>query len=379
MHFNPRAPCGARRNFVHGFHFVDLISIHAPRVGRDVRDAFARDVVDISIHAPRVGRDPNGCGRRAGIQISIHAPRVGRDIVCQRMIDAAAGFQSTRPVWGATYADNTRLSTGSDFNPRAPCGARRFLPTTDLAASPISIHAPRVGRDDVSCRRRKPQLLFQSTRPVWGATLEYFQQLARVSISIHAPRVGRDHSGFCIGKHIYRFQSTRPVWGATAEHAAYWVQCEFQSTRPVWGATLRPCAPSSTPPISIHAPRVGRDAVTDPVPHGENRFQSTRPVWGATQQCRGAGLRADISIHAPRVGRDLRNAFNRCFDSRFQSTRPVWGATLIVSISSSMIAFQSTRPVWGATLEVPAAVVDAAISIHAPRVGRDGHTPVWSR
>ena len=35
-------------------------------------------------------------------------------------------------------------------------------------------------------------------------------------------------------------------------------------------------------------------------------------------------------------------------------------------------AFQSTRPVWGATTEAPEEYRDIIISIHAPRMGRDG-------
>ena len=34
--------------------------------------------------------------------------------------------------------------------------------------------------------------MFQSTRPVWGATLVWDAVLVAVDVSIHAPRVGRD-------------------------------------------------------------------------------------------------------------------------------------------------------------------------------------------
>ena len=34
--------------------------------------------------------------------------------------------------------------------------------------------------------------MFQSTRPVWGATEEKDQTPSKVIVSIHAPRVGRD-------------------------------------------------------------------------------------------------------------------------------------------------------------------------------------------
>ena len=56
----------------------------------------------------------------------------------------------------------------------------------------------------------------------------------------------------------------------------------FQSTRPVWGATDIKCARLMVLPISIHAPRVGRDL----------RKRDFRDIVSA------------ISIHAPRVGRD---------------------------------------------------------------------------
>ena len=55
----------------------------------------------ISIHAPRAGRDPISTIANAVGVISIHAPRAGRDF---------------------DYGDFIPL--GCNFNPRAPCGAR---------------------------------------------------------------------------------------------------------------------------------------------------------------------------------------------------------------------------------------------------------------
>ena len=82
---------------------MDCISIHAPRVGRD-HNGWIVDMVrgKISIHAPRVGRDDNKIIAAADLRISIHAPRVGRDIKGASLPASNDGFQSTRPVWGAT-------------------------------------------------------------------------------------------------------------------------------------------------------------------------------------------------------------------------------------------------------------------------------------
>ena len=56
----------------------------------------------------------------------------------------------------------------------------------------ISIHAPRVGSDAGAIAAIVALAKFQSTLPVWGATLMVTDCKAHGVISIHAPRVGRD-------------------------------------------------------------------------------------------------------------------------------------------------------------------------------------------
>ena len=102
--------------------------------------------------------------------------------------------------------------------------------------------------------------------------------------------------------------------------------------------------------ISIHAPRVGSDAVVALVRGAYLRFQSTLPVWGATRSS-GSLTRRPM---------------------RFQSTLPVWGATRRPGRSSRGAGgFQSTLPVWGATRQGADKMPACVISIHAPRVGSD--------
>ena len=58
--------------------------------------------------------------------------------------------------------------------------------------------------------------IFQSTRPVRGATPpRYYDKLYDV-ISIHAPRAGRDLVRYYGPDYDNLFQSTRPVRGATS-------------------------------------------------------------------------------------------------------------------------------------------------------------------
>ena len=174
------------------------------------------------------------------------------------MIRAYARFQSTLPVWGATFC------------------------LLEAAKAPsISIHAPRVGSDSIVWVQNEMEAAFQSTLPVWGATsLTEILPFLRV-ISIHAPRVGSDlvHVGLllfcdyfnprspCGERHFERFQERD--------------EQIFQSTLPVWGATRQSHHSPSRQTISIHAPRVGSDFAV---------------LWNTSA--------VQISIHAPRVGSD---------------------------------------------------------------------------
>ena len=197
--------------------------------------------IDISIHAPRVGSDNETANMPPITGISIHAPRVGSDF----------------------FSSRYNSSNSSYFNPRSPCGERQKLSDCFLWAIRISIHAPRVGSDN-----------------------ELAATFADGSmISIHAPRVGSDcqpRELLPVAGHFNPrspcgerpvcnslledndvFQSTLPVWGATTGTGMRLsIQGRFQSTLPVWGATRRQLVEVSAHGISIHAPRVGSDRLS---------------------------------------------------------------------------------------------------------------------
>ena len=61
----------------------------------------------------------------------------------------------------------------------------------------------------------RDKAIFQSTRPMRGATVQMLQDVLANEISIHAPRAGRDKAfPQWLNRH-QEFQSTRPVRGAT--------------------------------------------------------------------------------------------------------------------------------------------------------------------
>ena len=236
--------------------------------------------VDISIHAPLAGRDQfvfSGIWRG---RISIHAPLAGRD--------------SSGP------APRRRAP---DFNPRAPCGARRSRPRTAMALTGFQSTRPLRGATAVLTGINQASL-FQSTRPLRGATsfrcsycrthcISIHAPLAgrdtcavaeawQTNISIHAPLAGRDRAfTFGFGCNI-DFNPRAPCGARPPLLRRGPPSSPFQSTRPLRGATPDDGIPAVLQRISIHAPLAGRDSYLSACYHG----------W-------------DISIHAPLAGRDI--------------------------------------------------------------------------
>ena len=186
--------------------------------------------------SPRGERQDSPRSRGHSPVISIHAPRVGSDPSPRSAWAGETRFQSTLPVWGATKATTPEAKLLA-FQSTLPVWGATLSTRRSYENQTISIHAPRVGSDPAitgtgtsplyfnprsPCGERLPEhmidaagVVFQSTLPVWGATISLGYMLIVIRISIHAPRVGSDDNSLC---------ST--------------VQCKE---------------------ISIHAPRVGSD------------------------------------------------------------------------------------------------------------------------
>ena len=192
------------------------------------------------------------------------------------------GFQSTLPVWGGTRE----------------CGLRYEILQT------ISIHPPRVGRDQIVINFRL--LLGISIHPprVGRDTLTYPATDNNIMISIHPPRVGRD------------------------------ILLLLSELGSGYFNPPSPCGEGRKPSVTLTLGRY----FNPPSPCGEGLkaqrdldlgqiFQSTLPVWGGTRGNSGQGghrayfnppspcgeglpqnkvvyIIMHISIHPPRVGRD---------------------------------------------------------------------------
>ena len=123
------------------------------------------------------------------------------------------------------------------------------------------------------------------------------------------------------------FQSTRPMRGATLQITFFLLPSTFQSTRPMRGATLCHLIPSRPIHVSIHAPHAGRDKPVPKFRYCKVVFQSTRPMRGATIHLVGG-----FKVSVFQSTRSMRGATVPSDEFvtyvLFQSTRPMRGATI---------------------------------------------------
>ena len=168
-----------------------LISTHAPLAGRDKNVSPNQSIIAVfQPTRPLRGATQKHLWNKKPNKISTHAPLAGRDEKRRRIIDST-----------------------TDFNPRAPCGARRLRRSFEIII-----------------------LLFQPTRPLRGAT-NFINK----------------------NKGIRKFQPTRPLRGATVIISGQTPLKRFQPTRPLRGATELRCIHERIRLISTHAPLAGRD------------------------------------------------------------------------------------------------------------------------
>ena len=241
----------------------------------------------ISIHAPRVGSNLLIYSKSAMMLDFNPRSPCGERLTQRVLVVTSLPFQSTLPVWGATSADSPTVF-GTRFQSTLPVWGATSRRRKRPQICHISIHAPRVGSD--SRRRKRPQICHISIHaPRVGSDPLWWASFSRPSYFNPRSPCGERHNKAVIERALIGFQSTLPVWGATVECGKMTADEAFQSTLPVWGATWlfphsqslgyfnprSPCGERpnliSTAPtaarISIHAPRVGSDQRRPPPRH----------------------------------------------------------------------------------------------------------------
>ena len=233
---------------------------------------------------------------------------------------------------------------------RAPRAGRDFLRLQDIARALISIHAPRVGRDAVEINFSTYVELFQSTRPVWGATLK--GSVLKYDQLDFNPRAPCGARLACAGRKYRRGGNFNPRAPCGARQPRWNIDAYIHGISihaPRVGRDHPELLGEHRPTISIHAPRVGRDYTASWMGLAANKISIHAPRVGRDVFIRASRTSAAISIHAPRVGRD---------------------ENLIVTIDEPFISIHAPR-VGRDRLGPRGLAAGTSISIHAPRVGRD--------
>ena len=123
-HFNPRLPGGRRQVGDYPSHRLLVFQSTPPGWEATLESQRYARLTTISIHASRVGGDMR-CPYTLQVHpISIHASRVGGDWMRCRRAPARRIFQSTPPGWEATIKVPDQDKKSCYFNPRLPGGRR---------------------------------------------------------------------------------------------------------------------------------------------------------------------------------------------------------------------------------------------------------------
>ena len=324
--------------------------------------------------------------------ISIHAPLAGSDYRLHYITTTRRNFNPRSPCGERRFGSSRRFRT-KDFNPRSPCGERLLDADEERIDDLISIHAPLAGSDYLGRHDHGQWPAFQSTLPLRGATKQKGEDL--LDISNFNPRSPCGERRNAIQQRIYLIKISIHAPLAGSDILVHFL---FPDSR-----------------ISIHAPLAGSDGTfeADPTysmdfnprsPCGERPnsdedegrngiFQSTLPLRGATTGTGYIPADVPISIHAPLAGSDhgvqgfkpCKTNFNPrspCGERRnktaeiagnnlFQSTLPLRGATVIGQPSFVHLIISIHAPLAGSDFPIPPYFLRHRISIHAPLAGSD--------
>ena len=212
-----------------------------------------------------------------------------------------------------------------NFNPRIPYGMRHVLHHVVGGGIGISIHASRMGCDFFYLQTARIAAQFQSTHPVWDATVALVIAVAQARISIHASRMGCD--------------DRRNTMSLTTD--------DFNPRIP-YG--MRPASWTSSSTRSYFNPRI---------PYGmRHRTRRHRRQWKYFNPRIPYGMRRVIRV-------------NCLILILFQSTHPVWDATGLGCVIRRWIVDFNPRIPYGMRPDGNVVGAQRCISIHASRMGCD--------
>ena len=308
----------------------------------------------ISIHVPQVGHDiAKLCAAETETDFNPRAPGGARPNSLAKRFRPLV-FQSTCPRWGTTQPGLFPLHIFSDFNPRAPGGARPKLFRHKEENTYFNPRAPGGARRFVVPGKANTTR-FQSTCPRWGTTLKRLEkQEVRKRISIHVPQVGHDYTRAAWLQARRIFQSTCPRWGTTRPKQKNADRMKDFNPRAPGGARRYSVTfPSASTHFNPRAPGGARQHSC------RTSFQcldfNPRAPGGARPATLADVINeaVDISIHVPQVGHDLRPDWRSNAEKVISIHVPQVGHDQMQHTRCRLWwTFQSTCPRWGTTRPV---------------------------
>ena len=300
LYFNPRTPCGVRRNrSSRPDPPLEFQSTHPVRGATLCTTATRQGCTRFQSTHPVRGATAASLTEQIEAAISIHAPRAGCDVRPGLCPDLCKDFNPRTPC-GVRHGDGDRHGHPADFNPRTPCGVRRAGRPRWQVQAHISIHAPRAGCDLTQSHHQHRHRHFNPRTPC-GVRPSVRTRCSRCRrISIHAPRAGCDNRMMLCGSSWLNFNPRTPCGVRPLRFAAAGTTLYFNPRTP---CGVRPCTIKRcfmTFEISIHAPRAGCDRNSSKNCQQWSTFQSTHPVRGATgNDFSAAYLRCDFNPRTP--------------------------------------------------------------------------------
>ena len=207
----------------------------------------------------------------------------------------------------------------------------------------ISIHAPHAGRDVILNPIPQEVALFQSTRPMRGATISLtLRRSAALYFNPRAP-CGRDGLYGYSRYLLPEFQSTRPVRARLQLRQELHAAKQISIHAPRAGATLQKPTSYFHITISIHAPRAGATKSGSP-PCYTDSISIHAPRAGATRRIDGVYRRVYISIHAPRAGATRDHTLHGRIRANFNPRAPCGRDPLTSFVLLSRFNFNPRAP-----------------------------------
>ena len=304
--FNPRSPCGERRQTSSECAYLPCFNPRSP------------------------------CGERHPRRVACRTRR--------------ARFNPRSPCGERRRTRRWPCARPRCFNPRSPCGERRTNTAQVDSHSQLQPTLPLRGATYQGLSYSEI-CAFQPTLPLRGATCPSRQPPNRPpSVSTHAPLAGSDEHGESVVTYVAQFQPTLPLRGATSEAVCDFGDLfSFNPRSPCGERREQAGIEARTRSVSTHAPLAGSDGSRSDRRTRHPRFNPRSPCGERRERAPVHLELVGVSTHAPLAGSDQVES-RELHGHRVSTHAPLAGSDQTsYSVAASSDKFQPTLPLRGAT------------------------------